>query len=534
MPGHRVNITVDGIPVTVVAGSNLLGALKEAGVEVPHFCYHHALSISGNCRLCKVKVEGVHKLVIACTATAKEGMKISTHRTSQEVADEQKATLEFLLINHPLDCTICDRAGQCKLQDYYLKYGGAVSNSSVSGSVVSRFEEKKETSVKAEVLGNEVIYDGERCVTCTRCIRFCSEITRTSELGMFNRGDRSVVGIFPGRPLENPFSGTVCDLCPVGALTHRRWRFKARIWTAAGRIKMVCPGCSTGCMVEVAVKDNEVVQVIASENSDQMMLCDEGRYGFSRFQPTERLVLPMAHGAFNYEVCAESKLADRFAKLKATQNDDSGKENAMFISPFLTKDEILAAIDFADKVLKLFVSDDNLVINPFVRQISDLEKILVSPDYAPNIKIAGICGMVPQELSGDAAAGFLEKRYKNLLKKVRTKKISKLVVVGDYAVRSGDIDQALVSGALACDMSIQIGTRTVQPETAQQVVSANGEVALGTRAFCEVLLPSKTVLEKSGVFINGGGLERDLNPLFAAPFGCLGESEWLGKIMVAV
>ena len=163
MSAQSVNVTVDGVPVKVAAGANLLSALQEAGIEVPHFCYHHALSVAGNCRMCKVKVEGKLKLVVACKTKAEEGMKISTNRTSQEVADEQKATLEFLLINHPLDCTICDRSGQCKLQDYYLKYSGAKS----------RFEEKKETSVKAEVLGSEVIYDGERCIACTRCIRFC-------------------------------------------------------------------------------------------------------------------------------------------------------------------------------------------------------------------------------------------------------------------------------------------------------------------------------------------------------------------------
>ena len=517
---QNVNITVDGISINVPAGSNLLSALQKAGVEIPHFCYHHALSIVGSCRMCKVKVEGEQKLVVACKTKAEDGMKISTNRTSQEVADEQKATLEFLLINHPLDCTICDQSGQCKLQDYYLKYSGAKS----------RFEGPKEVSVKAEILGNEVIYDGERCIACTRCIRFCREVTNTSELGMFGRGDKSVVGIFPGRPLENPFSGTVCDLCPVGAMTHRRWRFKARIWNTK-RVKTVCPGCSAGCLVEAAVKDNQVVHVkaISSDESGNKvaMLCDEGRYGFHRFQPTERLTMPMVHGAFNYEVCSESKLAGRLAKLKAPKGGDESRENAMFISPFLTKEEIVSAIDFANKILKISVSSGNLVMNPFVRQISELESILIASDYAPNIKAAETCGMLSHKAD---IAEFLEKRYKELLKKVRANKISNLVVVGDYAVRCGDIDQALVVGALACDMSIQIGTRPVQPEISLDEAGGCDEISLGTRAFCEVLLPTKTVLEKSGVFVNREGLERSINPLFTAPTECLGEIEWLGRL----
>ncbi|MCB0340577.1 MAG: NADH dehydrogenase subunit, partial [Bdellovibrionales bacterium] len=173
--------------------------------------------------------------MIGCHTQVQEGMEVCTHNTSAVVAEAQASTLEFILINHPLDCTVCDQAGHCKLQDYHFEYNARSS----------RFVENKVQKVKAEPLGPHVILDGERCIMCTRCIRFCDEITGTSELGMLNRGDRSVIAVQPGKELNNPLSGTVVDLCPVGALTHRDWRFNTRIWYTK-QTPGICPGCSTG------------------------------------------------------------------------------------------------------------------------------------------------------------------------------------------------------------------------------------------------------------------------------------------------
>jgi NADH-quinone oxidoreductase subunit G len=265
---EMVNLTVDGKAITVPKGTNLIDAAKAAGVDVPYYCYHPHLSVAGNCRMCQVQVKGAPKLDIGCNTQVKEGMEVLTQHTSKAVADAQAATLEFILINHPLDCTVCDQAGHCKLQDYHYEYNARPS----------RFLEQKEHKVKAEPLGPKVILDGERCIMCTRCIRFCDEVTKTSELGMLNRGDRSVIAINPGRELNNPLSGPVVDLCPVGALTHRDWRFNTRIWFTK-QSDGICPGCSTGCNVKVAVRDGEVVQVKARLNSavNKEWLCDEGR-----------------------------------------------------------------------------------------------------------------------------------------------------------------------------------------------------------------------------------------------------------------
>lgn len=250
-----VTITVDGKEIRVPKGMNLIAAAAQAGVEIPHYCYHPHLSIAGNCRMCQVQIEGQPKLTIACNTTAADKMVVHTQHTSKDVAEAQRATLEFLLINHPLDCTVCDQAGHCKLQDYYYEYNHKAS----------RFIEDKEHKVKAEVLGPEIIYDGERCIVCTRCVRFCDEVTGTSELGVINRGDKAVIAIHPDKPIDNPLSGSVVDLCPVGALTHRRWRFNTRIWYTA-EVHSTCPCCSTGCNVKVATRDNQIVHVKARLN----------------------------------------------------------------------------------------------------------------------------------------------------------------------------------------------------------------------------------------------------------------------------
>lgn len=227
------------------------------------------------------------KLDIACNTAVREGMEVSTHHTSKEVDDSQAATLEFILINHPLDCTVCDQAGHCKLQDYHFEYNARPS----------RFLEDKEHKVKATPLGPTVMLDGERCIMCTRCVRFCYEVTKTSELGMLNRGDRSVIAVNPGKELTNPLSGTVVDLC-CWRCTHKEWRFNTRIWFTK-ETESICPGCSTGCNVKVAVRDEQIVQVKGRQNQavgNKEWLCDEGRYGFMRFLPSERVTSPVVGG----------------------------------------------------------------------------------------------------------------------------------------------------------------------------------------------------------------------------------------------
>lgn len=448
-----VEITIDGRKISVPAGTNLIEAAKMAGIDIPHYCYHKDLSIAGNCRMCQCEVKGRPKLEIACNTTAQAGMEVSTHLSSQVVADAQAATLEFILINHPLDCTVCDQSGHCKLQDYHYEYNARPS----------RFVEDKVNKVKAEPLGPNVILDGERCIMCTRCIRFCDEVTKTSELGMLNRGDKSVIAINQGKELDNALSGTVVDLCPVGALTHRNWRFNSRIWYT-DQFDSICTGCSTGCNVKVAVRDNEVVQVKARYNGavNKEWLCDEGRYGFQRFQPIERLNNPSVKRV----VTEWDKALDSFKSIK-------GEETLVFVSPDLTLEEYWLLKKFLDRDIQKFKS----VVAYRERTLSDVEKILVSPDYASNFRAAQLFG-----LAGENP----EAEYVEALSKLKAGGVERVLLAGERSILVPDRTPEVMAGISRAITSIGI------------LADASSLLA----AAAQTLLPEKTCLEKAGIMVN--------------------------------
>jgi NADH-quinone oxidoreductase subunit G len=436
-----VTLTIDGQEVRVPKGTNLIEAALTVGIEIPYYCYHKHLSVAGNCRMCQVKVEGAPKLTIGCNTGAQEGMVVYTQKTSPEVEDAQRATLEFLLINHPLDCTVCDQAGHCKLQDYYYEYN----------KKASRFIEEKVNKVKAEVLGPEVIYDGERCIVCTRCVRFCDEVTETGELSVLNRGDRTVIAIHEDKPLDNPFSGVTVDLCPVGALTHRRWRFNSRIWYS-GIEDTICTGCSTGCNVRVAVRDDTIVQVKGRLNSEvnKEWMCDEGRYGFDRFQPKLRMSVPLVRDG---EYLKEASWQEATAALSGLKSK-SPDEAAMLISPFLTLEEMWMGFAFAKEVLGIDADSHSQIALSFrKRKLSDLEKILVSPDYAPNARGAQVFGYLSD--MPDWRSSF-ESQYDRLLEQIRSGMIKKLVLYGFNSLLDEDLDESLIKTYFRCPTALQL------------------------------------------------------------------------------
>ena len=211
-------LTIDGKEIEVAAGTNLIEAARRLGIEVPHYCYHPGLSIAGQCRLCMVDIEKTPRPTIACNTVAADGMVVRTE--TERVKETRRSVMEFHLINHPLDCPVCDQAGECWLQIYYMKHG----------LYDPRMIDEKVHKPKAVPLGPHVMLDAERCILCSRCVRFCDEITGTGELGIFNRGDHSEIGLFPGKDLDNKYSGNVVDICPVGALTDRDFRFQVRVW----------------------------------------------------------------------------------------------------------------------------------------------------------------------------------------------------------------------------------------------------------------------------------------------------------------
>jgi len=276
-------ITVDGKILEVPEGRTILQALDDAGllmngVDVPHYCWHPKLSIDGSCRLCQVEVEGMPKLQIACNTPVQEGMAIRTD--TESVRKAREGVMELLLVNHPLDCPICDQAGECKLQDYAFEYG----------IEQSRTQEPRRALKKNVDLGPTIKFDQERCILCRRCVRFCDEIPETGELRVFNRGDRSVIETHPSVPLDNDYSMNVADICPVGALTTKDFRFKIRVWFLED-VPGVCTGCANGCNVHLGVANNKVYRYVPRRNDavNDTWLCDEGRLSYREIGGGARL-----------------------------------------------------------------------------------------------------------------------------------------------------------------------------------------------------------------------------------------------------
>lgn len=282
-----VELTIDGVSAKVAAGTSILEAVLRSGREIPHFCYHPKLQVVGSCRMCQVEVQGMPKLAISCATLVAEGLEVFT--ASDRATKARKAVLEFLLLNHPLDCPICDKGGECPLQDYTLKYGPGES----------RYVEEKIHRIKHQPIGPHVIFDAERCILCTRCVRFCQDVVRTSELGVFSRADRSEIGLTAGRSLDNKYSGNVIDLCPVGALTSRDYRFKARPWDLVKQVPSICGLCSAGCNISVDVRHKEPEQQLLrirpriNDDANGHWICDEGRFGFHFAQDAGRLSEPL-------------------------------------------------------------------------------------------------------------------------------------------------------------------------------------------------------------------------------------------------
>jgi len=325
-------LTIDGKEIEVEAGTNLIEAARRLGIEVPHYCYHPGLSIAGQCRLCMVDIEKTPRPSIACNTPAADGMVV--HTQTERVKDMRRSMMEFHLINHPLDCPVCDQAGECWLQIYYMQHG----------LYDPRMLDEKVHKPKAVPLGPHVMLDAERCILCSRCVRFCDEITGTGELGIFGRGDHSEIGLFPGQDLENNYSGNVVDICPVGALTDRDFRFRVRVWYL-DTTKSICPGCARGCNVEVHVNrkrphhaEGRRVARLKPRFNDAVnawWICDVGRYGFDAVDDPSRI-------RFARRGDAEVELDEALNALLDALRRHTPAEIAILASPDLANEDLFA------------------------------------------------------------------------------------------------------------------------------------------------------------------------------------------------
>lgn len=282
---------IDGREIEIRDGASVLEHSLDAGIEIPHFCWHKTLGFDGNCRMCMCEVEGMPGVQIACGTQPSDGMEVSTQETSETAREAQEGVLEMLLINHPLDCTICDQAGECPLQENTHKYGPAAS----------RFEESKLTKPKKEDWGEHIIFDAERCILCTRCTRFMSDVRDDDVIGISGMGDKSTLTLGAAGELKDDYQLNVVDLCPVGALTSKHTRFHERVWFM-DFAETVCPGCSTGCSVTAGAFQGELRRMkprevgLAGHGPVGPWMCDTGRLDIDRWNSADRLSEPTVGG----------------------------------------------------------------------------------------------------------------------------------------------------------------------------------------------------------------------------------------------
>ena len=322
-------ITIDDKQIEVAAGSTVMDAAREAGIYIPHFCYHKKLSIAASCRMCLVEVEKVPKPLPACATPVSEGMIVRSH--SEKAVEAQKGVMEFLLINHPLDCPVCDQGGDCLLQDIAMGYGG----------VASRYDEPKRVVTEKD-LGPLVATDMTRCIHCSRCVRFGQEIAGLMELGMPGRGEHTEVMPFLAHQVTSELSGNVIDLCPVGALTSKPFRFNARPWELSRR-KTVSPHDGLGANLAIHVKGNKVYRATPVDNEavNECWLADRDRYSYEAINSAERLLAPMVKDGGQWlAVDWRQALAQAAGALKVIRDTHGGSAIGFIASPRQTVEEL--------------------------------------------------------------------------------------------------------------------------------------------------------------------------------------------------
>ena len=366
---------IDDRVIESAPGMTVLNAAEAAGIDIPHFCYHPAFPPEGSCRMCLVEIEGLPKLELACSTLVKEGLKVRTK--SPKVIEARKGVLEFLLAEHPLDCPICDQAGECKLQDYFDEYG----------LFHSQFKEAKEKREKKFRLGRNLILDRERCILCTRCVRFLEEITKTEEAGLLNRGIRCEVGVFDSEVVDNDYSGNLAQICPVGAITDSDFRFKTRVWFLESR-ESICPLCSRGCNVYVdshpgyprTPRARRVYRVRSRVNPDvnSYWICDIGRYGYAYLDEGRAPRLAWRKGGRDTRLTWAKAAQILTEKARSLVERGKGSRIGVILNSNLTNEELF----LADRLFRKGLGAENIFLADPPPGKGD--QILLTPDRTAN------------------------------------------------------------------------------------------------------------------------------------------------------
>jgi NADH-quinone oxidoreductase subunit G len=481
-------LVVDGAEYEVTEGRTILQALDDLGilmngVDVPHYCWHPKLSIDGSCRLCQVDVEGFPKLQIACNTPVKDGMVV--HTASPKVKQAREGVMELLLVNHPLDCPICDQAGECKLQDYAFEYG----------LKHARTEEPRRALKKGVDLGPTIKFDQERCILCRRCVRFCREIPETGEIGVFNRGDHSVIETFPGTELDNPYSMNVADICPVGALTTKDFRFKIRVWfleEAPG----ICTGCSNGCNVFLGVANNKVYRYVPRRNDavNDTWICDAGRMTYKEIGAEDRLKLPVVRGPDGAVMDASfgKAIEAAAARLRHLMQTKGPTTIAGVASGFASNEDLAT--------FKRFLAAIGTDLLGVAVPTGPSDEILIKAEKAPNGEGARLLGFA------DAKA---------LAERIRGGGVEGLIVLGHDLLGTGYLGSEAELAKL--DTVIVLDTHR----------SALERVA-------HVVLPVRHAAEKDATYTNHAGRVQRSWPVLEPSFEAYSDGEVLSRIAAAL
>jgi NADH-quinone oxidoreductase subunit G len=373
-----VEIQLDGQKVDVLEGSTIMHAAEKAGTYIPHFCYHKKLSIAANCRMCLVDVEKAPKPMPACATPVSQGMVV--HTKNEKAIKAQKGVMEFLLINHPLDCPICDQGGECQLQDLAVGYGGSES----------RYEEEKRVVFHKDVGPLVSMQEMSRCIHCTRCVRFGQEVAGVMELGMSHRGEHAEIETFVGMSVDSELSGNMIDICPVGALTSKPFRYSARTWELSRR-KSISPHDSTGANLIVQVKNNKVMRVVPLENEDvnECWIADRDRFSYEALNSDERLLSPMLKQGGEWKTVDWQTALEYVANgLKQIKADHGAGSIGTLVSPHSTLEELYLAgslmrglgsdnIDYRLRNAEFALSSSVRWLGTSIASLSQLLRVLV-------------------------------------------------------------------------------------------------------------------------------------------------------------
>jgi len=478
--------------------TTMIQATAAAGVTVPHYCYHKDLPVAGNCRMCLVEfgtpalgpdrkpllnpdgtpqVRKSPRPAIACATPVSPGMEIYTDTPGVKLM--RAGVLEFLLINHPLDCPICDQAGECKLQEYSADYGQSAS----------RFVEAKVHKPKAVDLGPRIMLDDERCILCTRCIRFTRDIVGDDALGIVNRGSYNTISAYPGKPFDNNYTLNTVDLCPVGALTSKDFRFKMRVWFLK-ETRSVCTSCATGCNIVIGSREGKIYRYTPRKNDavNGPWMCDAGRLNYKWIGREDRLKDVLVRGQKSSWTVALDEIADKLKKAPAGSV-------AIVASARQTNEELWLISKLKAKLGA--VSDS-------IPRVGDADKLLVNADRNPNANGARLTGI---------AGGVLGARLPEIVAGIRDGKIRTLLVFGEDVTQHG----------IGADLLAKLETLIVSDILPDE-----------TNKLAHYLLPGGAHAEKRGTFTNAKGRVQKFMKAVEPPGEARPEWEFLGELTAGV